>query len=132
MRIPSKQILKKFDSLMNLDIEKAVYLLCNYYKVPRVNLIFDGRKVGDGHYGCFDWEGVPTIILNYSHLTDRTVLHEFFHYVSWIRKYGFSEKEDEREANRFAREFLKSMKATRKIRNNHVVKGRLIRLLKPF
>lgn len=106
MRIPSKKIRDKFRSLMWKDIQKAVNLLCSYYDMPKIKLIFDGRKIG-GDYGMFDSD-IPSITLNGSHLTDRAVLHEFFHYVVWYKELDLSEKEEEFGAREFAREFLRA------------------------
>jgi hypothetical protein len=100
IRIPSKRICEKFHLTYELKgAEKAVRVLTEYYGIPKMKIILNGRRVmraceADYFEGiaCFTKKG----------LNKRNVLHELYHHVVENKKLEMSERTEEMKANRFA------------------------------
>jgi hypothetical protein len=57
IRVPSKRICEKFHLTYELKgVQKGVDVLTEYYRIPRMKIILDGRKVTKG-YECDYFEG---------------------------------------------------------------------------
>jgi len=105
IRIPSKKVCEKFHLTYELKgAEKAVKVLTEYYRIPKMKIILNGRRVmraceADYFEGiaCFTRKG----------LNKRNVLHELYHHIAENKNLDASEKKEEREAGRFAREIAK-------------------------
>jgi hypothetical protein len=106
IRIPPKRIREKFLIIYELEgCQKAVNFLTEYYGVKRMRIILDGRRVPKKCCGvyfknkaCFKREG----------LKRRVVLHETFHHLVETKGLEMPIREEEKEANSYARVFLKS------------------------
>ena len=109
IRIPRRKVRDKFLLIYELEgCQKAVNYLTLYYGIRKMKIIVDGRRVMrtrthkaySAHYyrnkAHFTKRG----------LTKRLVLHELYHHI--VDAYGLDMvvSEEERGANRFAREFL--------------------------
>jgi hypothetical protein len=105
IRVPSKVFCKKFHLTYEVKgAQKGVDILTEYYRIPKMKIIVDGRKVTRGcrcdyfeNTACFTKKG----------LNRRNVLHELYHHIVDNKELEIPEKKEEREANRFAREIIK-------------------------
>ena len=108
IRIPSKRICEKFHLTYELKgAEKAVKVLTEFYRIGRMKIIVDGRRVmraceADYFEGiaCFTKKG----------LNKRNVLHELYHHIVENNGLEMSERREEMEANLFVREVMKKSK----------------------
>lgn len=104
LRIPRKKIRERFLLIYELEgCQKAVNFLSEYYGVKRMRIILNGKKVGKG-YVAYYFQGKAYFTKR--SLRKRTILHEFYHFLSDSKGLISSEKVEESGANRFAREFL--------------------------
>jgi len=105
IRVPSKKVCEKFHLTYELKgAQKGVDILTEYYRIPKIKIIVDGRKVTRGcpcdyfkNTACFTDKG----------LNKRNVLHELHHHIVEKKALEMPEKKEERDANRFAREIIK-------------------------
>ncbi|MGQ9461047.1 MAG: hypothetical protein ACUVRA_07445 [Candidatus Bathyarchaeaceae archaeon] len=111
IRIPSKRACKRFLLIYELEgCQKAVNYLTKYYGIRKMKLIVDGRRVMRtrthktylAHYyrnkAYFTKRG----------LTKRNVLHELYHHIA--EAYGIEVRDEEKLANRFAKEILNKVR----------------------
>jgi len=47
---------ERHGSLESWRAQKAVNLLTRYYRIQRMKVVVDGRRVGKGNEGCYDYE----------------------------------------------------------------------------
>lgn len=83
---------------------QAVNLLTEYYGVRRMKIILNGKKVRKGYEAHY--------FENKAYFTKRglkkkTVLPELYHHLVYVSDLEMSERLEEKEANRFSREFFK-------------------------
>lgn len=105
IRVPSKRVREKFHLTYELEgAQKGVDVLTEYYRISKMKIMLDGRKVMKG-YPCDYFEGIACFTKR--GLKKRNVLHELFHHI--VENLGFetTEKKEEREAGRFARRIIK-------------------------
>ncbi len=108
VRIPSKKVCEKFHLTYELEgARKAVDVLTKYYRIPKITIILDGRKVLRG-YPCDYFEGVACFTKK--GLKKRNVLHELYHHIVECKDLDMPERKEEKEANRFAREIIQKSK----------------------
>jgi hypothetical protein len=108
VRIPSKKVCEKFHLTYELKgAEKAVKVLTEYYRIPRMKIILNGRRVmraceADYFEGiaCFTKKGIKK----------RNVLHELYHHILENKNIEIPEKKEEREASIFARIVIRKSK----------------------
>ena len=106
MKLPPKKIIRKFFLIYELEgAQKGVDVLTKYYRIPKMKIILDGRKVMKG-YPCDYFEGIACFTKK--GLNKRNVLHELYHHIVNNKGLEISEKKEEREASRFAREVIRS------------------------
>jgi len=106
IRVPSKKVCERFYLTYELKgAQKGVDVLTEYYRIPKMKIILDGRKVMKGYLcdylediACFTKKG----------LKKRNVLHELYHHIVNCKGLEISEKKEEREASRFAKEVIRS------------------------
>jgi hypothetical protein len=84
--------------------QKALNFLAEYYGVRKMQIILDGRRVGKKCVACyynnrayFKKEG----------FRKRIALHEFYHHLVEQNSLDISAKLEEKEANNYARVFLR-------------------------
>jgi hypothetical protein len=105
IRIPPKRIREKFLLIYELEgCQKAVDFLTEYYGVKRMRIILNGRKVGNGDRACY-FENKAYFTKR--GLMKRTVLHELYHHLVEMKGLELPERIEEKQANRYASEFVK-------------------------
>jgi len=103
--IPPKKAREKFLIIYELEgSQKAVNFLTKYYGVRRMKIVFNGRRVGNGNIACY-FEN--RAYFTKRGLKKRTVLHELYHHLVCIKELELSSRIEEKDANNYAREFLK-------------------------
>jgi len=106
--IPSKRIIKKF--LLTYELkgcQKAIDFLTEYYKIRRMKIVVDGRRVGNGDEACY-YENKA--YFTKKGLNKRNVLHELYHHLAYVNDWDMSERMEERKANAYARKVMESFK----------------------
>jgi hypothetical protein len=106
VKLPPKKVREKFLIIYELEgCQKAVNYLTKYYRVRRMRIILNGKRVKKEWFAwylenqaCFKKEG----------LTKRIVLHELYHHLVELRNLEIALKTEEKEANAYARLFLKN------------------------
>jgi len=114
IRVPRKKVREKFLLIYELEgCQKAVNYLTRYYGIRKMSVIVDGRRVMRtkthrtylAHYyrnkAYFTKRG----------LTKRLVLHELYHHIVDVYGLDMAVAEEERGANRFAKEVLGKSRA---------------------
>jgi len=105
IRVPSKNVREKFHLTYELKgAQKGVDVLTEYYRIPKMKLVLDGRKVMKG-YPCDYFEDIACFTKK--GLNKKNVLHELYHHIVNHEGVEISEKKEEREANRFGRDVLR-------------------------
>lgn len=106
IRVPSKKVCEKFHLTYELKgAQRGADVLARYYGIRRMKIVLNGRKVGNGYEASYDRN---VAYFKKKGLNKANVLHEFFHHLIYIRKLETTESTEERGANRFAREILRS------------------------
>lgn len=105
IRVPPKRIREKFLITYELlGCQKAVDFLTEYCGIRRMRIILNGRKVGNGDRACY-FENKA--YFTKKGLNKRTTLHEFYHHLVDAKRLDIPIRKEEKEANKYAREFLK-------------------------
>ena len=105
IRVPSKRVCEKFHLTYELNgAQKGVDVLTEYYRIPKMKIILNGRKVTKG-YKCDYFEGIACFTKK--GLNKENVLHELYHHIVNNKGLEISEKKEEREASRFVREVMR-------------------------
>ena len=105
IRLPPKKVIAKFHIIYELEgCQKAVDFLTDYYGVRTMEIILNGRKVGNPFYACY--------LENKAYFTKkglrkRTVLHELYHHLVHVIALDMSSRTEEKEAKRYAQSFLR-------------------------
>ena len=111
--IPPKPICEEFSLVYELEgAQKAINFLSKYYKIKRMKIIVDGRRVGRKNLACY--------LENNSYfkkngLKRKIVLHEFYHHLVFNKKIISDKREDargileEREADDYAKRILNKL-----------------------
>ena len=106
IRVPLKRVRKEF--LLAYELEgcrKAVALLAEYYGTRKMKIILDGRRVGKGNVACYFKNKAYFAPRG---LNRRTVLHEWYHHIVSAKGLEMSGRTEEKEANLYARDFLRN------------------------
>ena len=108
---PSKHVCEKFRLIYELQgAQKAINFLARYYKIKRMMIIVDGRRVGNSDEASYDYE-TYTAYFKKKGLNKFNVLHEFYHHLANTKDWDLSERREEREADRYAEKFLQILKS---------------------
>jgi hypothetical protein len=117
VKLPPNRVREKFLIIYELEgCQKATDFLTEYYNVRRMRIILNGRVVGkkksnswiacyDGNKAYFTKEG----------LNKRVILHELYHHLVDCGGLELLLSNEEKEANAFARHFLRNQKALKSI-----------------
>ena len=106
IRVPSKKVSERFHLTYELSgAQRAVDVLARYYGIRKMKIVRNGKKVGNGYEASYNGN---VAYFKKEGLNKTNVLHEFFHHIIYIRKLETTESAEERGANRFAREILRS------------------------
>jgi len=105
IRVPSKKVCEKFHLTYELrGAEKAVEVLTEYYGIPKMKIILNGRRVMRA-CECDYFEGKACF--TNTGLNKRNVLHELYHHVVESKELNMSWRKEERLANLFVRKVMK-------------------------
>jgi hypothetical protein len=105
IRVPRRKVRERFLIIYELEgCQKAVDFLTEYYGVKRMRIILNGRKVGNGDRACY-FENKAYFTKR--GLKKRTVLHELYHHLVEMKGLELPERIEEKQANRYASEFVK-------------------------
>jgi hypothetical protein len=100
--IPSQRVREEFYLTYELKgCQKAVNVLARYYRIRRMNVVVDGRRVGNGYDASYECDS-HTAYFKKKALHKRNVLHEFYHHLAYAMDWDVSERREEREADRYA------------------------------
>ena len=111
IRIPSKKVCEEFHLIYELKgAQKGVDVLTEYYGIPRMKIILDGRKVGRGNDADY-FEGIACFTRK--GLKKRNVLHELYHHIVENKELEMPWRKEEREANAFVRKIMKTNKGNK-------------------
>lgn len=104
VKIPSKKIREEFVLTCELKgCQKAVDFLAEYYRVRRMRVILDGKRVGNGDVACY-FENKA--YFTKKGLNKRNALHEFYHHLVDANGLKMPLRSEERGANEYARKCL--------------------------
>jgi hypothetical protein len=105
LKIPPKKVCERFLIIYELEgCQKAVNYLTRYYGIKKMKIVLDGKKVGKKSWkACYD---NGKAYFKKGGLNKRTVLHELYHHIVSVYPLEMSLTEEEKEADRFAREVL--------------------------
>src|SRR5450756_494924 len=103
VKIPPKRIRERFLIIYEFaGCQKAVNYLTKYYRVRRMRIILNGKKVRKEwvawyleNQACFKKEG----------LEKRIILHELYHHLVASKGFELAIRTEEKEANSYARFF---------------------------
>jgi hypothetical protein len=104
IRIPSRKIRERFLLIYELEgCQKGVDFLTKYYGARRMKIKLNGRKVGNR------W--IASYFQNKAYFSKRglkkkTVLHELYHHLAYVNGLDVPKTKEEKDANRYARDFL--------------------------
>lgn len=110
VKLPPKRVRGNFLIIYELKgCQKAVNYLTKYYCVKRMIIVLDGKSVGKKKSN--NW--IACYFKNRAYftkegLTKRIVLHELYHHLIEVRSLELSARTEEKEANDYARCFLKN------------------------
>jgi hypothetical protein len=105
-KIPPKTICAEFLLVYELEgAQKAIDLLAKYYKIKKMKIILDGRKVGKKYLACYQDN---KSYFKKKNLKKKIILHEFYHHLVSNKK--IVPEKEEREANDFATMILNRFK----------------------
>ena len=108
MRVPPRKVRERFLLIYELEgCQKAVNYLTKYYRVRRMRIILNGKKVKKEWVA---WYLENRAFFKKEGLTKRIVLHEFYHHLIESGRYEIPITIEEREAKRFSREFVEISK----------------------
>lgn len=106
IRIPPRKVRERFLLVYELEgCQKAVDFLTEYYKVRRMRIILDGRKVGNGNAAIYFKNRA---YFKKKGLKKRTVLHKLYHHLVEAKGWDIPDRIEERDARNYARDFLSS------------------------
>ena len=108
IRVPSKRVLERFRLTYELEgAQKALNVLTDYYRISKMKLIVNGRRVTRGCEGIY-FEGVACFTK--SGLNKQNILHELYHHNVENLGLEIPEKKEEIEARRFANQIINKEK----------------------
>ena len=106
--IPSKRFCERFYLTYELKgAQRAVGLLSRYYRIRRMKIVVDGKRVGNNDQACYE---NYVAYFKRKWLNKHNALHEFYHHLAYVFDWVMSDKREEREANRYARTILKNFR----------------------
>jgi hypothetical protein len=104
IRVPPRKIRERFLVVYELEgCRKAVDFLTEYYRVRRMRIILDGRKVGNGNAAIYFKNRA---YFKKKGLKKRTVLHELYHHLVEANEWDIPDTKEEKDANSYAANFL--------------------------
>lgn len=109
IRMPSRRMCERFYLTYELKgAQKGADVLTKYYRVRRMKIVLDGRKVNK-KYSAEYWRN--NSYFTKRGLTKRIVLHELYHHIVEAKGLEMPLTIEEKKANVFARKVLIRAKA---------------------
>lgn len=107
LKIPSKKVCQEFHLTYELKgAQKGVDVLTRYYRIRRMRIIVDGRKVAN-KYVCQYYDNKT--YFKKKAFNRRNALHELYHHLVEVKGIEMSRRKEEKEASLFVREFVKKL-----------------------
>jgi hypothetical protein len=104
IRIPSKRVRENFHLTYEIKgCQKAVNFLTRHYRVRKMRIVLNGRKVGNGDIAVYFQNRA---YFTKRGLTKRTVLHELYHHLVYVNSLDWHTTKEEKAANSYTSEFL--------------------------
>ena len=104
LRVPNRKVREEFLLIYELSgAQRAIDYLSKHYEVKRMKIVLNGKKLGR-NCEAFYFEGKA--YFSKRSLKKKYVLHEFFHHLASVKGLELSEREEEKEANNYAKNFL--------------------------
>jgi hypothetical protein len=105
IRFPSRNVCERFHLTYELEgAQKGANVLTRYYRVRKMKIIVDGRKV----YKAYLAEYVSNAAyFKRREIRKRLVLHELYHHIVEAKRLTMPSYEEERRADEFARKIMK-------------------------
>lgn len=104
IRTPSKEVCERFSLTYELyGAQMATDFLTRSYKIKRMKIVLDGRKVGKG---CVAIYFRNKAYFTKKGLKKRVVLHELYHHIVEAEGLKMPLREEEKKASEFAREVI--------------------------
>ena len=101
--VPSRKVREEFHLVYELKgAQKAVDFLAKYYRVRRMRIVLDGRKVGGKYLAVYEDN---CSYFKKRSLKKKVVLHEFYHHLA--HNNIVSSKGEEQKAKKYARKMIK-------------------------
>ena len=105
VKIPPKRVREEFALACKLrGYQRGIDLLSAYYCVKKMKVVLDGRRVGNGDLACYHRNKA---YFSRKGLNESNLLHEFCHFLLEKKSFEMPVGTEEREANNYAREFLR-------------------------
>jgi hypothetical protein len=105
IKVPSKKVREIFLLIYELEgCPKAVNFLTRHYRVRKMRIILNGRKVGNGDIAVYFQNRA---YFTKRGLKKRTVLHELYHHLVEVRRLELPLRTEEKEADSYAKSFVK-------------------------
>lgn len=102
--VPSRKVRERFFLVYELEgCQKAVDFLTEYYRIKRMKVVLNGRKVGNGDIAVYFQNRA---YFTKRGLTKRTILHELYHHLVYVNGLEISKIKEERTADSFSRDLL--------------------------
>jgi hypothetical protein len=105
IKIPPAKTREEFRILYELKgAQRALNYLACYYSVRKMKIILNGKKVGKG---CEAVYFCNKAFFTKKGLNRENALHELYHHLVFCQKIDKPERIEEKEANIYAKSFLK-------------------------
>lgn len=112
IKVPSKKVRERFLLIYELKgCQKAIDFLTKHYKVRRMRIELNGRKVGNGDVAVY-FENKAYFTKR--GLNKRTVLHELYHHLLEANNLNMARLKEEKEAGMYSKHLLRDEKKIRK------------------
>jgi hypothetical protein len=105
LRFPSRSVCERFHLTYELEgAQKGANLLTSYYRVKRMKVVVDGRRVSKGYYAEYYRNNA---YFKRREIRKRLVLHELYHHIVEAKGIVMASKKEEMLADEFARKVMK-------------------------
>jgi hypothetical protein len=103
IRVPCKKTRERFLLIYELEgCQSAVDFLAKYYRVRRMRIILNGKKVGNGNSASYFRNRA---YFTKKGLAKRTVLHELYHHLVYANHLEMPYRKEEKAADSYAKDF---------------------------
>lgn len=105
LRFPSRNVCERFHLTYELlGAQKGANVLTSYYRVKRMKVVVDGRRVSKGYSA--EYLGNRAFFKR-REIRKRLVLHELYHHIVEAKGLKMTIRKEERLADEFARKVMR-------------------------